>query len=163
MFAWLIQVCDRLVGNSTQFLAALRVGYSVSSPEIGELLNRVRQPFNVNSLALAAAVAALEDDEHLARSVAVNEEGMQQLRAGFDAMGIGYIPSVGNFLCFQVPGNAGDAGRVYTDLLHEGVIVRPVGGYGLPGHLRVTAGLEDENTFFLQALAKVLAKVIGAR
>lgn len=137
-------------------LAALRVGYSVSSPEIGELLNRVRQPFNVNSLALAAAVAALEDDEHLARSVAVNEEGMQQLRAGFDAMGIGYIPSVGNFLCFEVPRSAGDAGRVYTDLLHEGVIVRPVGGYGLPGHLRVTAGLEDENSLFLQALARVI-------
>jgi histidinol-phosphate aminotransferase len=68
-------------------------------------------------------------------------------------MGVGYIPSVGNFLCFEVPG---DAGRVYRDLLHEGVIVRPVGGYGLPGHLRVTAGLEDENARFLQALAKVM-------
>jgi histidinol-phosphate aminotransferase len=134
-------------------LAALRVGYSVSSPEIAELLNRVRQPFNVNSLALAAAEASLEDEEHLARSVAVNAAGMGQLRAAFDAMGVGYIPSVGNFLCFEVPG---DAGRVYRDLLHEGVIVRPVGGYGLPGHLRVTAGLEDENARFLQALAKVM-------
>ena len=134
-------------------LAALRVGYSVSSPEIAELLNRVRQPFNVNSLALVAAEGSLEDDDHLARSVAVNRSGMGQLRTGFDAMGIRYIPSVGNFLCFETPL---DAGQVYTALLHEGVIVRPVGVYGLPAHLRVTVGLEDENSRFLHALEKVV-------
>ena len=135
-------------------LAGLRVGYGVSSADIAELLNRVRQPFNVNSLALAAAAASLEDHEHLARSVEVNRSGMRQLRAGFDAMGIAYIPSVANFLCFAVPGNAAD---VYTALLHEGIIVRPAASYGLPRHLRVTVGLQDENARFLQALEKVIA------
>jgi histidinol-phosphate aminotransferase len=135
-------------------LAALRVGYGVSSPAIAELLNRVRQPFNVNSLALAAAAASLQDDEHLSRSIEVNRNGMRQLRAGFDAMGITYIPSVGNFLCFEVPG---DAAAMYTGLLGEGVIVRPVASYGLPRHLRVTVGLEDENTRFMEALEKVMA------
>ena len=134
-------------------LAGLRIGYGVSSAGIAELLNRVRQPFNVNSLALAAALASLEDDEHLQRSTAINRSGLGQLRAGFDAMGIEYIPSVANFLCFAVPGDAGD---VYTALLHEGIIVRPVASYGLPRHLRVTVGLEDENTRFLEALKKIV-------
>ncbi len=135
-------------------LAGLRVGYGVSSAAIAEVLNRVRQPFNVNSLALAAAAASLQDDEHLARSVEVNRHGMQQLRAGFDAMGIAYIASVANFLCFEVPG---DADAVYTRLLNEGIIVRPVANYGLPRSLRVTVGLEDENARFLEALERVTA------
>lgn len=134
-------------------LAGLRIGYGVSSAGIAELLNRVRQPFNVNSLALAAALASLEDDEHLQRSTGINRSGLVQLRAGFDAMGIEYMPSVANFLCFEVPGDAGD---VYTALLHEGIIVRPVASYGLPRHLRVTVGLEDENTRFLEALKKII-------
>lgn len=134
-------------------LAGLRIGYGVSSAGIADLLNRVRQPFNVNSLALAAAHASLEDDEHLQRSTGINRSGLVQLRAGFDAMGIEYIPSVANFLCFAVPGDAGD---VYTALLHEGIIVRPVASYGLPRHLRVTVGLEDENTRFLEALKKII-------
>jgi histidinol-phosphate aminotransferase len=138
-------------------LAGLRIGYGVSSADIAELLNRVRQPFNVNSLALAAAAASLEDHEHLARSVAINRSGMRQLRAGFDAMGIAHIPSVANFICFAVPGDAAD---VYTALLREGVIVRPVASYGLPRHLRVTVGLADENARFLQALEGVIEKVI---
>jgi histidinol-phosphate aminotransferase len=133
-------------------LAGLRVGYCVSSADIAQLLNRVRQPFNVNSLALAAAAASLEDDEHLTRSVDINRAGKRQLCAGFDALGLAYIPSVANFLCFAVPG---DAAGVYTALLHEGVIVRPLDVYGLPGHLRVTVGLEDENARFLHALDKV--------
>lgn len=136
-------------------LAALRVGYGVSSAAIAEVLNRVRQPFNVNSVALAAAAASLEDDEHLARSVEVNRRGMQQLRAGFDAMGIVCIASVANFLCFEVPGVAED---VYSRLLQAGIIVRPVANYGLPRHLRVTVGLEDENKRFLAALEQVLAR-----
>ena len=139
-------------------LAGLRVGYGVSSADIAEVMNRVRQPFNVNSLALAAAAASLEDGEHLTRSVAINRSGMRQLCVAFDAMGIAYIPSVANFLCFAVPGAASDA---YTALLHEGIIVRPVASYGLPGHLRVTVGLEDENARFLEALARVIAKVTG--
>jgi histidinol-phosphate aminotransferase len=134
-------------------LAGLRVGYAVSSAAIAELLNRVRQPFNVNSLALAAAAASLQDHEHLARNVAINRAGMAQLRAGFESMGVEYIPSVGNFLCFRVPG---DAASVYTALLHQGVIVRPVANYGLPDHLRVTVGLEDENTRFLDTLQKII-------
>jgi histidinol-phosphate aminotransferase len=134
-------------------LAGLRIGYGVSSVGIAELLNRVRQPFNVNSLALAAALASLEDDEHLQRSTAINRSGLGQLRAGFDGLGIEYMPSVANFLCFAVPGDAGD---VYTALLHEGIIVRPVASYGLPRHLRVTVGLEDENTRFLDALKKII-------
>jgi len=136
-------------------LAGLRVGYAVSSADIAQVLNRVRQPFNVNSLALAAAAASLQDSEHLARSVEINRSGKRQLCAGFDAMGIAYIPSVANFLCFAVPGAASD---VYTGLLHEGIIVRPVASYGLPGRLRVTVGLEDENRRFLEALAKVIER-----
>ena len=133
-------------------LAGLRVGYGVSSAPVAELLNRVRQPFNVNSLGLAAAMASLEDDDHLRRSIDINRSGLDQLRAGFDAMGIDYIPSVANFLCFNLPGEAAD---VYTGLLHEGIIVRPLANYGLPRSLRVTVGLEDENTRFLGALKKV--------
>jgi len=135
-------------------LAGLRIGYAVSSEAIAELLNRVRQPFNVNSLALAAAAASLEDHEHLARNVETNRAGMAQLRAGFASMGVDYIPSVGNFLCFRVPV---DAASVYTALLHEGIIVRPVANYGLPDHLRVTVGLENENTRFLDTLQKIIA------
>jgi histidinol-phosphate aminotransferase len=85
--------------------------------------------------------------------VAINRAGMAQLRAGFESMGVEYIPSVGNFLCFRVPG---DAASVYTALLHQGVIVRPVANYGLPDHLRVTVGLEDENTRFLDTLQKII-------
>ncbi len=133
-------------------LAGLRVGYCVSSADIAQLLNRVRQPFNVNSLALAAAAASLEDDEHLSRSVDINRDGKRQLCAGFDGLRIEYIPSVANFLCFATPG---DSAGVYAGLLREGVIVRPLGVYGLPGHLRVTVGLEDENARFLHALDKV--------
>jgi len=155
--AWLARYSNLVVTRTfskAHGLAALRVGYGVSSAAIAELLNRVRQPFNVNSLALAAAAASLQDDEHLSRSVDVNRSGMRQLRAGFDAMNLGYIPSVGNFLCFEVPG---DTARTYTALLGEGIIVRPVASYGLPRHLRVTVGLEDENARFLEALKKVIA------
>lgn len=155
--AWLARHSNLIVTRTfskAHGLAGLRAGYAVSSAAIAELLNRVRQPFNVNSLALAAAAASLEDHEHLARNVEINRLGMRQLRAGFDAMGVEYIPSVANFLCFQVPGNAAD---VYTALLQEGIIVRPLANYGLPGHLRVTVGLEDENTRFLHALRTIVA------
>ena len=157
--AWLSRYPNLVVTRTfskAHGLAGLRVGYGVSSTDMAEVLNRVRQPFNVNSLALAAAAASLEDNEHLARSVAINRSGMRQLCAGFDAMGIATIPSVANFLCFAVPAAAAD---VYTALLHEGVIVRPVASYGLPGHLRVTVGLENENARFLEALARVIVKL----
>lgn len=135
-------------------LAGLRVGYSVSQPEIADLLNRVRQPFNVNIPAQAAALAALEDSDYLARSVAMNREGMQQLSSGLEALGLGYIPSVGNFVAADM---GRDGGEVYEALLRQGIIVRPVANYGMPRHLRITVGRADENARALAALKKVLA------
>jgi histidinol-phosphate aminotransferase len=134
-------------------LAGLRIGYGVSSPDVAELLNRVRQPFNVNSLALAAAEAALQDPEHLRMSVDLNREGMTQLCAGFEALGLEFIPSVGNFVTVDL-GRPADP--VNQALLRMGVITRPVGNYGLPDHLRVSIGLPQENERFLSALEHAL-------
>ncbi len=134
-------------------LAAVRLGYGLASEAMVELLNRVRQPFNVNALAQLAGIAALHDERHIERSRALNERGMQQLIAGFDRLGLAWIPSVGNFICVAC---GRDALPVYQALLEEGVIVRPVANYGMPEHLRVTVGLEAENARFLTALAKVL-------
>lgn len=134
-------------------LAGLRVGYAVAHPDVAELMNRVRQPFNVNSVALAAAVAALDDMEFVARSYAENLQGLKRLEEGARALGLDYIPSHANFLTIRV----GKAGEVYKRLLRRGVIVRPVGGgYGLPEHLRVTVGTAEENERFLNALAASL-------
>ena len=136
-------------------LAGLRVGYSISHPHIADILNRVRQPFNVNSLALKAAEVALADTQHLQSGIQLNAKGMQQLVAAFTAMELDYIPSVGNFICV----NVGDkAKQVYDDLLYQGVIVRPVANYEMPEYLRVTIGTADENTRFIEALKKVLNK-----
>ncbi|WP_185265656.1 histidinol-phosphate transaminase [Halopseudomonas xiamenensis] len=135
-------------------LAALRVGYCISHPQVADVLNRVRQPFNVNSLALAAAVASLEDDVYLAESRQVNHEGMRQLEQGLGELGLQWIPSRGNFIAVDL---GRDAGPVYQGLLRAGVIVRPVAGYGMPNHLRVSIGLPQENKRFLDALAGVLA------
>lgn len=135
-------------------LAGLRLGYSVSSTPVAELLNRVRQPFNVNSLAQVAGLAALADTEHVQKSVRVNREGLRQVAEGLDARGLDYIPSVGNFITFDV---RQPPGAVYDALLREGVIVRPVANYGLPTHLRVTIGRAAENERFLLALDRVLA------
>jgi histidinol-phosphate aminotransferase len=129
-------------------LAGLRVGYAVTSPEIADLMNRVRQPFNCNNLALAAASAALGDHEFVARSQRMNRAGMEQLVAGFRRLGFEFIPSYGNFITFR----AGDAAAVNGKLLKQGVIVRPIAGYGMPEWLRVTIGVEAENQRFLQAL-----------
>jgi len=135
-------------------LASLRIGYGISQPGLADVLNRVRQPFNVNSFAQLAACAALEDSDHLARAIKVNRAGMAQLTNGFDSLGLSYIPSVGNFISVDV---GRDPGEVYEALLHEGVIVRPVDNYGMPGYLRISIGLEDENRRCLEALGKVLA------
>jgi histidinol-phosphate aminotransferase len=133
-------------------LAGLRVGYSLSSAAIADLLNRIRPPFNVNSLALAAAEAALADDDHLRKTVQLNRDGMCQLEDGFRDLKLSFIPSAGNFVCFEV----GDAKRVNDALLRQGVIVRPIANYGMPKHLRVTIGLPEENARFLTALKTVL-------
>jgi histidinol-phosphate aminotransferase len=108
----------------------------------------------VNALALAAAEAALSDDDYLKRSIEANEAGMQQLTAGFKARGLDYIPSAGNFVSVDV---ARESMSVFNALLKEGVIVRPVANYGMPTHLRVTVGTGDENDRFLTALDTVLA------
>ena len=134
-------------------LAALRVGYAISSPVIADVLNRVRQPFNVNSLALAAACAALDDVDYLAASRRVNDAGMAQLERGFRQLGLEWIPSRGNFIAVDF---ARDAVPINQALLREGVIVRPVAGYGMPTFLRVSIGTERENARFLDVLAQVL-------
>src|SRR5512135_3704465 len=146
--AWLGRFSNLIVTRTfskVYGLAGLRVGFALASAEVADLMNRVRQPFNVSSIALAAAEAALEDDEFIARSFEVNASGMKQTVAGLLDLGLETIPSYGNFVAFRV----GDAARVNRSLLQQGVIVRPIGGYGLPQHLRVTIGLESENARFL--------------
>ena len=131
-------------------LAGLRVGYALAHPSVADVMNRVRQPFNVNSLALVAATAALDDMEFVARSYAENLNGLRQLEEGARSLGLDFIPSYGNFLTMRV----GKANEVFKRLLRRGVIVRPVGGgYGLPEHLRVTTGTAAENEKLLGALA----------
>ncbi|WP_291986826.1 histidinol-phosphate transaminase [Candidatus Accumulibacter sp. ACC007] len=129
-------------------LAGLRIGYALCSAEIADLMNRVRQPFNCNNLALAAAVAALDDHEFVARSYALNRAGMEQIIAGLKRLACRHIPSHGNFLTFCVP----EAAAVNRKLLGNGVIVRPIAAYGMPDWLRVTIGTESENSRFLEAL-----------
>ncbi len=140
-------------------LAGLRVGFALCDAAVADLLNRVRQPFNVNELALAAATAALGDAAFVRRSHELNLAGMRQLTDGFGRLGLAWIPSSGNFVSVAIPrGSVGGprAGAVFESLLRQGVIVRPVGGYGLPDHLRVTVGLPEENERFLAALAAAL-------
>ena len=136
-------------------LAGLRAGYSVSSAQVADVLNRVRQPFNVNSIALLAAETALGDTEYLESGIALNAQGMQQLVTAFDEMGLDFIPSVGNFVCVNVADNGM---KVYEQLLREGVIVRPVANYEMPEYLRITIGTQNENNRFIMALKKVLNK-----
>lgn len=137
-------------------LAGLRVGYAVSSPEAADLLNRVREPFNVNSLALAGAEAALADRDYVAESRRLNMAGMADIVDGLTGLGLEFIPSAGNFVTFRVPERLVSGEAVYHALLHQGVIVRPVAEYGMPWHLRVTVGLPEENARFLEALTRVL-------
>ncbi len=135
-------------------LAGLRIGFAVADPRVADVMNRVRQPFNVNHLAMVAAVAALDDAAFLAKSRAVNAAGLRQLETGFAKLDLEFIPSLGNFLSVRV----GDAKRVYAALLAMGVIVRPIAGYGLPEHLRVTVGLPEQNARFLETLGSVIGK-----
>jgi histidinol-phosphate aminotransferase len=134
-------------------LAGLRVGYALAHERVADLMNRVRQPFNVNSISLAAAAAALDDHAFVRRGYELNAAGMQCITTGFAKLGLSYIPSFGNFVSFKVA----DANGVFQRLLRQGVIVRPVAGYGMPGYLRVSTGLESENERFLDALKASLA------
>lgn len=133
-------------------LAGLRVGYALASSAVADLMNRVRQPFNVNNLALAGAMAALDDEAFLAASYELNAKGMVGIVAGLSRLGLDYIEPHGNFVTFKV----GDAAGVNQKLLQQGVIVRPIGGYGMPEWLRVTIGTAAENARFLTALEKAL-------
>jgi histidinol-phosphate aminotransferase len=121
---------------------------------VADLMNRVRQPFNVNQLALVAACAALEDHEFIAKSREMNASGLRQIEAGLRKLGLDFIPSHGNFITFR----AGDAARIYEALLRQGVIVRPIAGYGMPEHLRVTVGTAAQNERFLASLERALAR-----
>ncbi|WP_018935522.1 histidinol-phosphate transaminase [Thioalkalivibrio sp. ALJ24] len=140
--------------SKIQGLAGLRLGYAVSSAPVADMLNRVRQPFNTNAVAQAAGLAALQDEAHIRRSVAVNREGLVQLDRELRAMGLRVIPSVGNFVTFDT---GTDVHAVHDRLQRQGVIARPVENYGLPRHLRVTVSTTEDNDRFLAALREALA------
>ena len=140
-------------------LAGLRLGYAITNPVIADLLNRIRQPFNVNAMSLAAALIALDDQAHVAASVRLNDEGMVWLERELAALGLATLPSAGNFLAVDFSDIGRDALPIYEALLRRGVIVRPIGVYGLPNHLRVTIGTQEENALFVKALAEALQEV----
>lgn len=153
---WLAQFPNLIVTRTfskAYGLAGLRAGYALSDPAVADMLNRVRQPFNVNSIALAAALAALDDAGHLQRSIETNRSGIAQVSAGCDALGVRHLPSAGNFVLV-------DCGRpaapVYEAMLRQGVIVRPVSNYRLPNHLRITIGTRAQNERVLSALSRAL-------
>ena len=158
-FEWVTRYPNLLVSRSfskAYGLAGLRVGYGVASEEVTDLLNRVRQPFNVNSLALAAAEASIFDYEFLARSAELNRQGMLQIQQGLQTRGISALQSWGNFLLIDLqavnPLEPKAGAVVYEALLSKGVITRPVANYGLPGYLRVSIGTSKENEAFLKAM-----------
>lgn len=136
-------------------LAGLRVGYAIAHEQITDMMNRVRQPFNVNSIAQAAAVAALYDIDFVEKTYDLNRRGMQQITAGLVKLGLSYIPSYGNFISFRI----GGATAMYRRLLELGVIVRPIANYDMADYLRVSIGLETENDKFLSALAQTLGEI----
>ncbi len=159
-FGWVAQHPNLIVSRSfskAYGLAGLRMGFGIAQPGLTDLMNRLRQPFNVNSLAQAAAIAALKDEAFLEKSAEVNAQGYQQLTAAFDQMGIRYVPSVGNFVLFRAGDDDNAGAKVNLALLRQGVIVRPVANYGLPQWLRVSIGLPEENAAFITALTSVLA------
>lgn len=146
-------------------LASLRVGYSISNKAIADILNRVRQPFNVNTFALVSATAVLSDLDYLQKGVEINQRGLARIEQGLADMDISYIPSKGNFIAFDVIPRNGTVKSsysgmdVYQLLLQEGVIVRPLANYNMANYLRVSIGLPEENERFLQALKKVLEQL----
>jgi histidinol-phosphate aminotransferase len=157
--AWLEEF-DNLVITRTfskiYALAGLRVGYAMSGAGIAELLNRVRAPFNVNSLGLSAAKAALADDAFVARSRDLNQQGLEMLSHGFAQLGLPVVPSIGNFVLVDL---GRPSGPIYESLLREGIITRPVANYGLPDHLRITVGLPEQNQRVLGALGRIMGRV----
>ncbi len=154
---WLHQYPNLIISRTfskAYGMAGLRVGFGLAQAELTDLMNRVRQPFNVSSVAQVAAVAALDDAEFLQRSYELNRDGLALLQSAFARMGLEFVPSHGNFVLVRV----GDAAAVYEGLLRAGIIVRPVANYALPEWLRVTVGLPEENRAFLAALSRVLGR-----
>ncbi len=135
-------------------LAGLRIGFGLMHANVADMLNRVRQPFNVNNVAQAAAVASLQDDDFVERSYALNQAGMTQIAQGLTSLGLSYIPSFANFISFKVE----NAALVNQQLLKNGVIVRPIANYEMPDYLRVSIGLFSENARFLDVLAQIIKK-----
>jgi histidinol-phosphate aminotransferase len=156
--AWLSAFPNLLISRTLSKaygLAGLRIGFGLAHPDVIALMNRVRQPFNVNFLAMVAAVAALADDEFIEESRRVNTAGLKQLKRAFDARGITTIPAYGNFISFEI----GESMAVFKHLMHQGVIVRPLAGYGLATHLRVSVGTEAQNARFITALDAARAEL----
>jgi histidinol-phosphate aminotransferase len=152
--AWLAEFPNLIISRTfskAYGLAGLRVGYALADVQVADMMNRVRQPFNVNSMAQAAAVAALQDTEFVQQTHALNLRGMKQITGGLKELGLVYIPSFGNFASFRIR----DAQHVYRRLLELGVIVRPIANYAMPEYLRVSIGLEAENIKFLSALKQI--------
>jgi histidinol-phosphate aminotransferase len=133
-------------------LAGVRVGYAVARADIITLLNKVRQPFNITSLAQVAVAAGMDDIDHVKNTLRVNREGMDYLQAEFARLKVAYVPSNANFILADV----GNGRAVFDKLLHLGVIVRPMHGYGFPRHVRISVGLPEENRRLIEALEKVL-------
>jgi histidinol-phosphate aminotransferase len=155
--AWLAEYDNLIISRTfskAYGLAGLRVGFGLMHASVADILNRVRQPFNVNSVAQAAAIASLADEDFVARSYAANQAGMKQLTLGLTELGLTFIPSFANFVSFKVP----NAAAVNQQLLQNGVIVRPVANYDMPDYLRVSIGLFSENARFLAVLAQILDK-----
>ncbi|MEQ1602575.1 MAG: histidinol-phosphate transaminase [Methylophilaceae bacterium] len=153
--SWLAEFNNLIISRTfskAYGLAGLRVGFGVAAIAVADMLNRVRQPFNVNSIAQAAAVASLADDDFVARTYALNQAGMLQITQGLGELGLSFIPSFGNFVSFHIENGAG----IYQKLLQHGVIVRPVANYEMPDYLRVSIGLFAENARFLAALKEII-------
>ena len=155
--AWLSEFDNLIISRTfskAYGLAGLRIGFGLMHADVADMLNRVRQPFNVNSIAQAAAVASLADEDFVARSYALNQAGMAQLTHGFSQLALDYIPSHANFISFKVK----NAAEVNKKLLQNGVIVRPIANYEMPDYLRVSIGLFSENARFLEVLKNILNK-----
>jgi histidinol-phosphate aminotransferase len=148
----ILKTCSKIYG-----LAGLRVGYGIGPEEVIDAANRIRPPFNVNAIAQAAALAALDDREHVERSRELNSSGKAYLYKAFEEMGVDYIPSYGNFVTVDF---RREAAPINDSLLRQGMIVRPIASYGLPNHLRISVGTQEQNKRLVQALKKALEETV---
>jgi len=146
-------VCVLRTFSKIHGLAALRVGYGMASEELAGILQKARQPFNVNSLAQAAALAAINDESHIAHTVRINRQGLAFYEKAFAERGIEYVPSHANFIL----ANVGDGDRLFADMLRKGVIVRAMRGYKLPEYVRISIGTERENLRCIEVFDEVMA------